>query len=75
VAAPPAGATTLLPADYQPARQAMSLKEVFLMLGNRYEDPAIIAEVIRRHVASKHESLPRKARSAFPGRTDIPTGS
>jgi len=44
---------TLLPADYQAARQAMSLKEVSLMLRNGYEDPAIIAEVIRRHVTEK----------------------
>jgi hypothetical protein len=44
---------TLLPADYQAARQAMSLKEVSLMLRNGYKDPAIIAEVLRRHVTEK----------------------
>ena len=41
------------PADYDAARRAMSIKEVSLMLRNGYKDPAIIAEVTRRHVAEK----------------------
>jgi hypothetical protein len=47
---------TLLPADLQAARQAMSIKEVSLMLRNGYKDPAIIAEVTRRHVAEKPDA-------------------
>lgn len=47
---------TLLPADYQAARQAMSLKEVSLMLRNGYKDPAIVAEVSRRHVPEKPDA-------------------
>jgi len=42
-----------LPEDFQAARQAMSIKEVSLMLRNGYKEPAIVAEVTRRHVAEK----------------------
>jgi hypothetical protein len=54
--APRQAERTLLPADYQAARQAMSLKEVSLMLRNGYKDPAIIAEVTRRHVTEKPDA-------------------
>jgi hypothetical protein len=47
---------TLLPADYQAARQAVSPKEVSLMLRNGYKDPAIIAEITRRHVTEKPDA-------------------
>jgi hypothetical protein len=45
-----------LPADLQAARQAMSIKEVSLMLRNGYKDPAIVAEVTRRHVTEKPDA-------------------
>jgi hypothetical protein len=44
---------SLQPADYEAARRAISIKEVSLMLRNGYKDPAIIAEVTRRHVTEK----------------------
>ena len=47
---------TFLPADLQAARQAMSIKEVSLMLRNGYKDPAIVAEVTRRHVTEKPDA-------------------
>jgi hypothetical protein len=54
--APRQAERTLLPADYRTARQAMSLKGSLLMLRNGYKDPAIIAEVIRRHVTEKPDA-------------------
>jgi hypothetical protein len=47
---------TLLPADYHAARQAISLEEVSLMLRNGYKDPAIVAEVSRRHVPEEPDA-------------------
>ena len=49
-----------MPADYQAARQAISLKEISLMLRNGYKDPAIIAEISRRHVTEKPDAVERR---------------